>query len=35
MDTQTPTRRFFISLRFKLLIGFTLLFSGVFAGAYY
>ncbi len=35
MDTQTPARRIFISLRFKLLIGFTLLFSVVFAAAFY
>jgi len=35
MDTKTRPPRRFISLRFKLLIGFTLLFTVVFAGAYY
>ena len=34
MAATTPRRRF-VSLRIKLLVGFTLLFSGVFAGAYY
>jgi hypothetical protein len=36
MDTQKPSPKFaFVSLRVKLLVGFTLIFSVVFAGAYY
>lgn len=33
--TQTPKRTFFISSQVRLLVGFTLLFTIVFAGAYY
>jgi HAMP domain-containing protein len=34
-NPPNPKRAFFLSLRWKLLIGFTLLFTVVFAGAYY